>query len=418
MAVLLAAALWAAVSLLEASPPPCCFTNPDLTKPCPGDPARPLGWTSAAIANPAGEQSSRFSWTKAAPNEPRALQIVGGVGRWSTELVASAGQTLSVRFQFHAANVSVRARPKYGGCARLSAVLSIDAPAATAAPSKASNASHLVVQQILCYGQAVRSGQWMSMSMGDFVVPIPAPERLWLSVWLADIGGFAPAVIWARGFEAFETPPPPPPAGMAQSLAAGGSGAGAWSLWAEHANFKVQPDSLPPTATKTDLLRLRVASGERTAIQLVLRSGGLWGRWRWSGWQHAISTTPNGGLSVQVHQVGFVNITGGTAPYGRTGLMADPLTPLSLATGAANATGDTFLHCADKVRPPNRGVQMCTGGRTAPFWLSVAVPVGTAAGEFHGTLTLERVANRTAATSRTITKLCLIIEVSWVQRSP
>ena len=168
------------------SPPPsCCFSNPNLSKPCPSDPSRPLGWTPVAIPGPAAGRS-RFQWTGAAagtPTEPRALQIVGGVGRWSTELVASAGQTLSVRFEFRAANVSVRARPKYGGCARLSAVLSSHVPEGSAAPTKASNASHLVVQQILCYGQAVRDGRWMQIAMGDFVVPSPPPERLWFSLW-------------------------------------------------------------------------------------------------------------------------------------------------------------------------------------------------------------------------------------------
>eukprot|EP01046_Picozoa_sp_COSAG06_P044813 COSAG06_NODE_6098_length_3113_cov_1.569343_6_plen_60_part_01 len=46
-------------------------------------------------------------------------------------------------------------------------------------------------------------------------------------------------------------------------------------------------------------------------------------------------------LSIQ--QVGFVNITGGTAPYGRVGVTPDPLTPLELAT--SESTGDVFLHC-------------------------------------------------------------------------
>ena len=64
------------------------------------------------------------------------------------------------------------------------------------------------------------------MQMGDFVVPT---KQLYLSIWLADIEGFAPTEIWARRMEATETPPPPPPAGVAQSLAKGGTGDGAWS---------------------------------------------------------------------------------------------------------------------------------------------------------------------------------------------
>ena len=391
------AAVICAASL--ASPSSCCFTNPNLTKPSPNDPARPLGWNSVAITGLASATTSRFRWTEpTTSNGLRALQIVGGVGRWSTKLAASVGQTLSVRFEFRAANVSVRAHPKYGGCARLSAVLSANAPEDTAAPRKVSNASHMVVQQILCYGQAVRSGRWMPVQMGDFVVPT---KQLYLSIWLADIEGFAPTEIWARRMEATETPPPPPPAGVAQSLAKGGTGDGAWSLWAEHANFKVQHDSLPPPTEAAFLhvdrgpLQLRAAIGERTAIQLAVRSGGFWGRWRWSGWQTVASTVLSSidGPVVQLRQVGFVNITGGTAPYGQTGFMADPLTPLRLATGASADTdgGDVFLHCADKVRPPYRGVQTCTGGQTTPFWLSVTVPVGTAAGQFCGDLTLERV---------------------------
>ena len=183
---------------------------------------------------------------------------------------------------------------------------------------------------------------------------------------------------------------------MAQSLAEAGSGAGAWSLWAEHANFKLHPDSLPPSAsTNEGPLRLRVASGERTAIQLALRSSGFWGRWRWSGWQtaSAASTLAGGGepaepdARLSLRQVGFVNITGGTAPYGRVGLMPDPLTPLRLATTAVGDDGDSdgtvFLHCGDKVRPPHLGVQTCVGGQTSSFWLGITVPVGTAARPAH-----------------------------------
>ena len=111
-------------------------------------------------------------------SEPRALSIQGGVGRWTTVLVLpsnASGQTLRVGFLYRAPNVTVRARPTYGGCARLSGVLSTQLPLTTA-PSKDSNGTHLVSQRILCYGNATRRGLWMELQLGACV------SRFFLSI--------------------------------------------------------------------------------------------------------------------------------------------------------------------------------------------------------------------------------------------
>ena len=380
---------------LPPDPTQCCITNRNLTEPTPGDPSRPLGFTP--FASPGAAAASQFEWMQPADSELRALRIAGGVGRWTTRLVlpsdaavtaagssaagaaaaaAAAAETLSVGFSFRAANISVRARPRYGGCARLTGVLSVDPPGAQA-PSKTSNATHLVAQRILCYGQAARRGQWLDLQLGDFALPSPQPSHLFLSVWLADLApliGVPPAVVWVRGFSATLAPSPPPPSGMGRLLASGGApGGDTWTLWSEHANHKVYADSPAPHCGGAGAaagagagggaggVQMRAAAGERASVQLALLSGGLWGRWRWSGWQATRSSSGAGAAGraalaapaaqqpeVSIQQVGFVNITGGTAPYGRVGVTPDPLTSLELAT--SESTGDVFLHC--RYNPP------------------------------------------------------------------
>jgi hypothetical protein len=369
---------------------PCCFVNADLSQPSPTNASLPLGWSTSGA-------SSHFRWVHdyGEPAVAPALEIVGGAGRWTTKLVlpdGSVGQTLKIRFQYRSANATVRAHPKYGGCARATGLLSTDEPSHVA-PNKAQNASQLVSQSILCYGKAQREGRWMSADMGDFVLPAAATTAgIWFSVWLVDLpsepGGFAPAVLWATGFGAVLAPPPPPPAGSALLLAGNGS---VWSLWSEHANHKVLPWALPPPISQSTVpqstLQLSAAAGERTAIQLALRSPGLWGRWAWSGW--AEPQAVKSGVRVSLQQVGFVNLTDANTPYGTAGWAPDPLTPLRL--GNATALGDVFLHCADKVRPAEAGVQTCVGGSTQSFWLGITVPVGTPAGNYTATLSLARV---------------------------
>ena len=196
----------------------------------------------------------------------------------------------------------------------------------------------------------------MQLQLGDFVLGLPSPKRVFLSVWLADLApmpGVPPAVIWARGFRATLAPSAPSPTGTGRLLGVGGAGAAAWALWSEHANHKILPDSLPPSQLPFNFgtpgdhidrgglyghVRLQAAPGERAALQLAFRSSvGLWGRWRWSGWLQAAqdpggadNAAPSAEPTVSIQQVGFVNITSATAPYGCAGMTPDPLTPLQL----------------------------------------------------------------------------------------
>ena len=188
----------------------------------------------------------------------------------------------------------------------------------------------------------------------------PPPARLFLSVWLADVApvaGVPPAKIWARGFRAVLVSPSPPPSGVGWLLgqAVGEPANSSWSLWSEHANHKILADSLPPlpdplrsgsSAAHSDTggdrraVRIQAGAGERAALQLGFRLPvGMWGRWRWSGWfqvtrgeQGVKPVAPGTEPVLAIHQVGFVNVSGATAPYGRVGMVPDPLTALELAS--------------------------------------------------------------------------------------
>ena len=347
---------------VDGAPPrvPCasCIPNAALTRASPSDPTLPDAWGSLSQSRP----PSRFAWVEIDGSSPgggsHALRIVGGTGRWATRLqppTGSAGQTLRITFSYRGENATVRARPTYGGCPRMSGLLSLGGVGAQS-PGKTTNATQLVYQEILCYGKAVQQGEWITAELGDFQLPegAAAEQPLWLSIWLADLPlrpGLEPATVWATDFAATLAPPPPPPLGHAALLATGTAphSAEGWALWSEHANSKLLPSSGAPHGPARPILRLSAASGERAAVQLALRSaGGFWGDWSLGDWRWVTSAggpgkTVTGAAApvVNLSHVGYVNLTSANYPYGTAQMTPDPLTPLDVGL-AGRQVGPSF----------------------------------------------------------------------------
>jgi hypothetical protein len=125
----------------------------------------------------------------------------------------------------------------------------------------------------------------------------------------------------------------------------------AFQFWTTPPSERVFLDSPVPTATGAEV-KVYVARNEFEPFQIVVRpvaSGSA-----------AVSLDPiPGGISAEIYQVKYVNITQTSDSLGRPGPYPDPLWPLT--NGAAVAM---------------------TAGQNTAFWFSLSVPPGTTAGEY------------------------------------
>jgi hypothetical protein len=125
----------------------------------------------------------------------------------------------------------------------------------------------------------------------------------------------------------------------------------AYQFWTTPPSERVFKDAAVPTATGTEV-KVYAAQNEFEPFQVVVKPT--------SSGNVAVSIDAfGGGITSEIYQVKYVNITQATDSLGRTGPYPDPLWPL--ANGATVAV---------------------TANENTAFWFSLSVPPGTASGDY------------------------------------
>ncbi len=136
---------------------------------------------------------------------------------------------------------------------------------------------------------------------------------------------------------------------------------GAYQFWTTTPGERVFKDAEAPTATGSGV-KVYAARNEFEPFQIVVKPAA-------SGSVTVNMGNFGSGITVELYQVKYVNLTEATDSLGRTGPYPDPLWPLS--NGASVAL---------------------TEGQNTAFWFNVFVPAGVASGDYTANMTIGGVA--------------------------